>query len=162
MANEILIKEKTTLTFDTTTTPALTLTSLGSAAGRVSAIKDLGAATYPRRYVWRLKTKFASAPAEGRVIEVYIAYSNDASGTIQDGAVGTANAALSSVNQRFMCQLVGHAYCRNVTTALYTSGVFEIRGRYISVVVYNDTDQALSGTAGDHKIELMPIAEEVQ
>jgi hypothetical protein len=165
MANEILVKEKTVITYDSTTTPALTLTSLSSGAGRVGAIKDLGAAIYPRRYVWRLKTQFDSAPIEGRTVEVYLAYSNTAASgvtTIQDGFVGFTDMALPSANQRYHCQLIGHAYCRNITGPQHSSGIFEIRSRYFSPVIYNDTDQAMSATASTHQLTFTPLAEELQ
>jgi hypothetical protein len=105
-----------------------------------------------------MKTKFGSSPTEGRTVELYVAYGSG----IQDGGVGGTDAALGSANSRYQCQLIGHLYCRNVTTTQQSSGVFEMRDRYFTPVVYNDTDQAFSGTAGDHQIIFKPLAEELQ
>lgn len=159
MANEILSKLGTALSFTSATTPALTLTSLAAGAGQVGAQKDYGAAVFPRRWRWRLKTKFASAPTEGTLLEVYLATSD---GTIVDGAAGTSDAALANALDRHQMQFIGVMYARAVTGAQYASGIFELLSRYFSPVVFNAADQALSGTAGDHELILEPYAEEVQ
>lgn len=159
MANEILSKKGTALSFTSATTPALTLTSLAAGAGRVGAQKDYGADVFPRWWRWRLKTEFAVAPTEGKVIEIYLATSN---GTVIDGAAGTTDAALANALDRHQMQFIGVMYCRATTNTQYASGVFELLTRYFSPVVFNGGDQALSATAGDHELILEPYADEVQ
>lgn len=159
MANEILSKKKTALSFTNATTPALTLASLGAGAGRVGATKDLGADIFPRWWRWRLKTEFAVAPTEGKVIEIYLATSD---GTIRDGGAGATDAALANVLDRHQMQFIGVMYCRSTTSTQYASGIFEMLTRHFSPVVFNGGDQALSSTAGDHELILEPYADEVQ
>lgn len=158
MANEILLKPKTVLSWTTLTSPALTLTSLAVGAGRCGGQQDLGS-TRPRKMRWRLKTMFASAPTEGRMLEIYLATSE---GTNVDAGLGTSDAALSAAAQRFQCQFIGFAYCRAITGSQVMSGECEVTARYVSPVIYNGADQALHGTAGNHEFILEPFADEIQ
>lgn len=158
MANEILLKPNTAISLTSVSTPAFTLTSLATVSGRISAQVDFGS-TFERVWRWRLKTKFAVAPVEGALLEIYLATSDN---TIRDGGLGSADAALSPVAARFQCQLIGAMYCQATTDAQYSSGNFLMSSRYASVIVYNATTQALSATAGDHEFILVPYADEVQ
>lgn len=159
MANEVKVKPGTSTSWKNSGGDAvLTLTSLASAAGRIGAQHDFGA-TFGRKARWRLKTKFAVAPTEGQLIEVYLATSNN---TLRDGVVGSADAALSAAAQRFQCQFLGTVYCRNTTNSQEASGVFEMVSRYVSPVIYNAAGQAFSGTASDHEFVIEQYVDEVQ
>ena len=51
----------------------------------------------------------------------------------------------------------------NATAEVFpASGVSEIDTRYVSVVWWNDSGQALSGTAGDHETILTAVPDEAQ
>ena len=162
MANKVYNNPETPITFKASGgTVVFTPTSLATVAGRVSARHDLGAAARSEWYEWRAKTKFATAPVLGEIIEIYLATSD---GTIEDGNVGTADAALATGDKRKNLHLIGIIIVdkADVTEPMHASGLCRIDARYISAAWWNATADALSATAGDHEFILTPVPPEVQ
>lgn len=160
MASEILIKYGTTVTWKTTGgTKVITLTSMANNVGRVGEPNDFGA-TRAYRYRWRLKTKFGTGPAQGAVIRLAVAASDD--NTTRDGNLGSSDAVASDVDVFAQCQFIGFFICDNVTTAQESSGEFVCAARYMSPVILNVAGQTLSGTAGDHEFSITPVVDEAQ
>lgn len=162
MANKIYANPETAIAFassggDVVFTP----TSVANGAGRISAQWDRGAGSKPVRYKWRAKTKAAAALTAGAILGIYLSTSN---GTVQDGNLGTVDAALSDINKLNNLQSVGGIVADSTVNGelQYASGIIEIYDRYVSVVWWNALGQALSGTAGDHTFTLTPIPDEIQ
>lgn len=162
MANKIYLHSETSITFKSSGgTAAFTPTSVADAAGRLSARHDLGSAARARRYEWRARTKLAAAATVGRAIEIYLCTSD---GTIADGNQGTSDAAFSAADKRRNLKFLGVIEIdkNDANEVFHASGLCEIDARYLSVVWWNDSGQALSGTAGDHEFILTPVPDEVQ
>ena len=106
MPNKIYVAPETTLTFRNTgsTGANITLTSLGAGAGRQSAQVDLGSASRARLYGWRFWMKFATAPAVGETIRLYLKTSD---GTHLDNDDGTTDAAVSAEDKLRNLKYIG-------------------------------------------------------
>ena len=162
MPNKVYVAPESAVVFAPSGgTVTFTPTSLANSAGRVSAQWDRGAGSKPILYRWRAKTKAAAALAIGTRLEIYIATSD---GSIVDGNVGTADAALSSADKRTNLQQIGVIGSDSTSNGetQQASGLVEIRDRYVSVVWYNALGQALTGTDGDHSFSLTPVPDEIQ
>lgn len=134
---------------------ALTLTGLASGSARQGQSLDLGA-TFAREYGYRLKTAFGSSPTGGTLLRLFLGFSADNSNW--PGGLSGSDAAYSDAddlrNLAELAPLVADAD----TAAQCVVGRFCPAGRYAAPVVYNDaTGQALSGTAGDHVLEIWPL-----
>jgi len=130
---------------------------------RVGARVDLGAASIPRLYHWRFKCDgFDTSPVVGETIGIYLAGSD---GTIEDGEVGTADAAGTTVSLPNLMR-IGTAKVQTTTAGdnLQVSSIepIEISARYVSPVIHNDTADALLSTADDHQFILTPVPPEIQ
>jgi hypothetical protein len=166
VANKIYVAPETAITFLASGgTVAFTPTSLADQAGRVSARHDRGAGSRAGWYEWRAWCKAAATPTVGRAVVVSLATSD---GTIVDGNLGTADAAVSSGsalalnklrNLRRLGSMVADGDAGNL---LYNSGTVFVPSRYISVYWFDDLGQALTGTVVDHGFSLTPIPDEVQ
>lgn len=163
MANKVYVAPETAITFKSSGGSAtITCTSVATGAGRISAQYDRGAGSKPGRYKWRAKIVTASAATAGRVVELYLSTSD---GTIQDGELGTSDAAVSDADYRRNLQFIGVVAADDSAGAgnIYLgSGVCEIFDRYISLVVWNDSGQSLSSTATDCEFSLTPVPDEIQ
>lgn len=167
MANKVYRALEAALSWKTTGgTAVLTLTSLANNAGRIGVQVDRGAASSASRYIWRLVTKLGAtvtSVALGNTISVYLA-TGDASALV-DGAQGTADAALSSLEKRRNLQFLGVVEVDKTPASgdqWIGSGVVEIANRFISPVIVNEVGNTLSATAGDHEFTLTPIPDEIQ
>ena len=167
MASNVLIYTGTVKSFKASGGDvAWTLTSLGNGAGRISAILDLGAAPRAFEYEWRLLTKFASTPAVGSPVRLYVVTSADASGVYQDGGgtLGVADAAVAS-NENLLIyggKQQGPTVVQHTSAANLWSGRFICTARYLSFALWNASGQALTGTAGDHELTLTPYFRQSQ
>ena len=160
MANEILQKQLTSVTWKSSGgTRAITLTSLGAAAGRKGANHDFGA-TFGARCMVELLTKFAVAPTAGTTIDIYWSSSRDNSS--YDSATSGTDSAFTDTDLNKQMHYVGSLFSDNTTSAQQQSWLFFLPGRYGYPVVYNATGQALSATAGDHVLTITPLVDEVQ
>jgi hypothetical protein len=161
-ANKIKINPETPITFkESGGTVTFTPKNTATAAGRISARHDLGAAARASLYEWRARTKVQAAPTVGNVLEIYLATSD---GTVADGNQGTSDAAFSAADKRRNLHYVGQVVMdkNDATEVFQASGFLTIVARYVSVVWWNGTGQSLTNVAGDHEFILTPVPDEVQ
>lgn len=160
MANEILQKQGTSVTWEPSGgDETLALTSLADGDGRQGDEHDFGATHAPRVRV-ELETDFAVAPTAGEVMNVY--WSSSIDGTNYDAECGGSDAAFNDENDAVRLHFVGVFVVTNDTDAQRQSWIFFLPARYGLPVVMNAAGQALSSTAGDHKLTVTPLVDEVQ
>lgn len=161
MANFIYENEGTAITFassggDVTWTP----TTLGAAAGRQSAHYDFGVAARARRYVLRVWFKPGGTRVVGERVEIYIKTSD---GTHPDNDDGATDLAVSSIDKLRNLKPVGVIQIdENAAVEMVGTWDIELSARYVALVMWNATANALSTTAGDFGASLTPVADEVQ
>jgi len=134
-----------------------TLTSLATLSGRQSAGHDFGASARAYIFEWRAWVKMATTPVVSETIDWYYK-TNDA--THYDNDDGTGDAALSAADKLKNLHYIGSITIDEAssTPEFSASGVISIYQRYIQIVAYNSTADALSATAGDHGFELTPLS----
>lgn len=164
MANKIYNLDETALLFADTAQvedAALTLSALAAGAGRISARYDRGTAAKTTRYRWRATIQLATAGTIGEAFDIYASTSD---GTSPDGEEGTADAALSSVNKLKNLIYLGSIITDTVSTNtnITASGEIEISERYLSIVVWNGTTDALRTDTSVHHVTLTPVAPQIQ
>lgn len=166
MPNKIYTNPETAKTFRASGGDvAITLTSLGAGAGRQSAQLDLGTTARSNLFSWRFWVKFATQPVVGEAILLFIKTSD---GTHIDNDDGTGDIDVSAEDKLRNLTYIGSLIVDEATASPSTvefsasGGPIEILGRYVQLVVWNGTADALSGTAGDHGFDLQPIPLEVQ
>lgn len=160
MANAILQYQDT----DTTWEPAggdevLTLTNMADGAGRAGDEHDFGA-KFPIAVRVELETKFAVSPTAGEIVEIM--WSSSIDGTNYDGECTGSDAAYSDENDQKRLYLVGVLACTNDTSVQRQSWIFILPARYGLPVVGNQSGQAMTNTAGDHKLTVTPLISEIQ
>lgn len=135
---------------------AMTLTSLAASAGRQSAQWDRGASDLDYLYEWRAYIKFATTPVVGETYDLYLKTSD---GTHLDNDDGTGDIAVSSSDKLKNLQQIGSITVDEAssTPEFSASGRVSIGARYVHLVAWNATADALSSTATDHGIILTPI-----
>ena len=133
-----------------------TLTSLAASAGRQSAQLDLGASAQPFMFRWRAWVKFATTPVVGESIDIYIKTSD---GTHLDNDDGTGDAAVSAEDKLKNLRYVGSIIVDEAssTPEFSASGTVAIYERYVQLVIWNATADALSATAADNGAYLEEI-----
>ena len=164
MANKILAVRETTLKFaDSAQTPTknLTLSALAAGAGRISAKHDFGSAAKSRLYEWRATMQWGTAPVVGESIDIYLSTSD---GTNPDGEEGTADAALSAEdklkNMHYIGSIIADVSTNNID---YTgSGFFNLNSQHASIVVFNNSIDALRTDTSVHAVLITPVPDEVQ
>jgi hypothetical protein len=161
MANDVLVYNGTAKTYKSSAGDAVfTGTSLANAAGRISGVVDYGT---PRagKYRVQVQTKFGTAPTAGNAVEVYLVRSDD--NTNRDAALGSADAAVSDVDLKAQCMFIGNLVADNQNTGQQVAS-FEVEtgARYLSVLLWNASGQALTATATDHIITITPIITQIQ
>lgn len=163
MANKVYYAQETVKSFKSSGGDAvITLTSLANAAGRISAVLDLGAGSKSGEYVWAMRTRVAVAPTVGAAVRVYLATGLD--GTWETGDFTAGDGAVSSEDLMKNLTLVGSVIADEASTTkdFVRNGLLYIRARYIRVAIWNDMGQALSSTATDHEFFLFPVPTEIQ
>lgn len=165
MANKVYAAQETSLTWtDTGGDYALDLGSLAAAAVRAGGEGDLGAFPNSRLYRWKLVIDgFDTAPVVGEAVDLYLAFSEDATQATRDGDLsGTDGASSTVVLPNLM--YIGSAVVQTTTAAdeLVASGEVSISSRYVTPVVHNNTADALLGTSDAHKFILTPVPDEIQ
>ena len=164
MPDKVYINPETSLLFADTAQAedyALTLSALAAGAGRISAQADFGAASHSEWFTWRATFQMATAGVVGETIDIYLSTSN---GTNPDGEEGVADAALGSTDSLRNMHYIGSVVVDTTTinTDISASGVCRIPTRYASVVVHNNTADALKTDTAVHGVVLTPIPPEVQ
>ena len=164
MTNKIYVNPETEIVFaDSAQSPdvVITLSALAAAAGRVSAQHDRGAGAKAALYEWRGRFHMDTTSVVGEEIEMYIA----TSGTLGvDGEEGIGDAALGSSNSLANMHYMGSVVVDTTVadTDLSKSGHVWIPARYINLVVFNNTVDALETNTGVHHVGLTPVPHEVQ
>jgi hypothetical protein len=142
-----------------------TMTSLAAGAGQSSDRYDKNALVSPSGampYLWRwsCSVTLAGSGVLNDVVQVFIAKSD---GTLAQGGIGSTGASVSSnqtKNLTFVGQLVIDAAAAN--PILVASDYADIRERYFSLVLFNATTLAFSGTASQHACYMTPYSVEIQ
>ena len=167
MVNKIYINPESTITWtDTAGDEDLDLGGLAADAGRVGSAADRGTSARASEFHWQLKIDgFNTAPVVGESVDLYLAFTNDAS--VVDGPVGygaSTDSALASTNLLDNLLFLGSAVVRSTTAAdnLVISGYASIDARYIIPVIHNNTADALLSTSDAHTFVLTPVPQEVQ
>lgn len=144
-------------------TKVLTLTSLTNGScreGDKSATLIDGSKGMPELLVCRLESAVGSAATTGRELALFFGESDSATaGTNNPGNLTGADAGLSTptelLMQLFNCGSLVFSNTRgtNVQKAVL---FYWPKSPYIIPVLYNDTGQTLSGTAGNHVLSVTP------
>lgn len=163
MAQKIFREIETSLLFaDSAQTPAenLTLTNLLAGAGRVSARHDF-TVTGSRIFEWRATFQMATAGVIGETIDIYLSTSD---GTNPDGEEGTADAALGSTDKLKNMHYIGSVVIdtTSINVDITSSGRFDLNARHASVVVHNNTADALRTDTSVHGVKITPVPDEIQ
>jgi len=168
MPNKIYVAPETTLTWtDTGGDELLNLSSLAPAGVAMGSFADLGAASRSEWYELEVFIDgFDTAPVVGETVDIYISQSNGTTGF--DGSPSTdpttSAQGTMTVNQLKNCLYVGSLSVYSTTAADNLRGRFIVRlpARYVSLLVHNNTVDALLGTLDAHTLKLTPIPPEVQ
>lgn len=136
------------------------LTGLLADAGQVSAQYDAGA-TAARLWEWRMTIQMATAGVVGESVDLYAAFGD---GTTIDGDVGAVDASLASTNRLKNMTYIGSVIVQDTTTSadVTSSGLFSVNARYITIVVHNNTSDALVSSDGSNIVTLTPVADQIQ
>lgn len=141
---------------------AITLTTLGAAAGRQGAVQDFGAsADVSRLYVWRAFLRFNTAPVLGEVVEIY---GKTGDGTNRDNDDGTGDIVVSAVDKLNNLTRIGSLVVDEAATGvtMSASGLIALSSREFMPVFWNGTADALSSTAADNGFDLVPVPDNIQ
>jgi hypothetical protein len=163
MPNLIYRAVETAITFrDSGGDVVLTLNNLGFGAGRVSARYDRGAGSRAELHEVTGVFQFATAPALGEAIEIYLFQSD---GTYMDGTLGTSDAALSADKRRNGI-LIGAVIADTTSTATDIIARFQnvpISSRYYSIGVWNaSAGDNLNNSANTSRVIVTPMPPEIQ
>ena len=163
MATKFYCARETPIVFRESTGDAvLTFKNLNLGEGRISARFDRGAGSKPLLYKWKASVAWETAPSVGEYAEFVLAESD---GTIVDGTVGTADAAMTAGQ---MSNLPSIGLVKAQTTDTHTlfvkSGYCLISEQYFSVGVWNaSTGYRLENTTGNVcLISFTPVVDESQ
>ena len=183
MANEVLLKTGTAIVLADsadhsptaanslgTRTDQIDLTSLAAGVARQSAKVDFGA-TRARRYSVVLAVEFATAPAAGETLDIYIGYSpSGTAGTGNPAKLTGADAAYSGYSSNLDDSLKQLDYIGSLVATIQATTTVQIAligtispsQRYGMIVVDNSTSDALFTDADEMSILISPIVDEVQ
>lgn len=162
MANKVYVARETPIKWsDSGADLVMTLINLATTVGRVGARKDFGTGSTSEWYEWRITVQFETAPVVGETIGIYLSTSD---GTEEDGQVGTADAALGSINDLANLQYIGSLIVTSTDAAhdMTTSGICRIATRYVSPIIHNNTADNLENTSNTSEFTLTAIPPEIQ
>lgn len=167
-ANKVYIAPETAIVW--TDSGGDELLDLGGAAAGTSTMgsfADLGPSSRSEYYNFELLIDgFDTAPVVGESVDLY--FSQSIATTNFDGNPTTDPTTSAegtiTIDQLKNCMFVGSAvvYSTTVTDELKSTGIVRLTSRYVSVVVHNNTADALESTSETHKVTLIPIPPEVQ
>lgn len=181
MANEILVKELTPIVWADTTdyagdggsrTHQIDLTSVAAGEAREGAKADLTAAR-ASRFAVTLRIEFATQPAAGDVVELYMGPSlSGTPATANPGELSGADADYTGTtddtlaNSLLQLDFVGALICTLDETAAVQQQTFVYSPslRYVCPVVFNNGADAFvgDGLADEMSITMTPLVDEVQ
>lgn len=136
---------------------AWSMEGVANAAGRMSAVIDLGVAPRPYMYRWRCKCAFQATPTAGEKLRLY---KSESDGTYEDGDVGVADAALAAAQLTNMKQFGAVTVDTADTSDQITGGVVEVHERYVSIGGWNASGATLNATDSNFYFSLTPIYDE--
>ncbi len=150
----------------------LTLTSLGTLAGQVSAQWDRGAGAIAEDLVAILRTQWASIPVEGETLDGYLVegweFRDGGTPAVKEGGdLPSTDSAIANLGDI----LAGGRYIGSLivpnTPAVDTEYIslpmpFRTAARYIQFAVWNATVDGLTATAGEHELAVYPSALDIQ
>ena len=162
MPNRILALRETPITFKQSGgTADFNPSGKVNNTGRVSNRWDRGTLATSPRYIWRAKTRCATAPAIGAILKVYLVTSD---GTDADGEINVVGGDLPTADRLRNLTPIGVVVADEASSTRFfiASGVVEILERYVQVVWYNEFGVALSATTTDHLFTLTAAPDEIQ
>jgi hypothetical protein len=132
--------------------------NLPAGSGHNSTLYDLGPGPRTTLFEWRSVAQLSGGSGNpGTSVEQYLACSND--GTLIDGMIPGVDSGLQNPDQRRNLDFMG-ALTEDGNSTLVSSGRVHIFSRYVSVVWWNSTPNAL-GPSGNLVI-LTPMPDELQ
>lgn len=161
MANKVYIaRESTTVFQESSGNVVITLLNMLTTVARVSARFDRGTGSNAGWHEWRMTFQSDTTPVFGQTVDLYASYSD---GTLEDGDVGTGDAAVL-VNVLKNLDYLGSVAVQVQTATVdhRSSGRFFIPTRYYSLIVHNNTEDSLENTANVNTITVTPIPDEIQ
>jgi len=160
MANEAYINSGTSLLIngEAGAAYAFSVEGVATAAGRVSAQIDLGAAPRPAIYHWSCEVQFQATPTQYAGLELYVATAPDGDATQIDGDVGNADAALGDADMRYNLTYLGTVVSENAAASekCVASGVITLYTRYVSIVAYNSSGATVNATDSNFRFDMQP------
>ena len=127
-------------------------------AGRQSAQHDFTDSARAFIYRWRAWCQFTTTPVVGETVDWYYK-SGLTTSTILDNDDGTGDIALSSVDKLKNLHYIGSIVVDEAADVEFVaSGTIAIYERFINIVCYNATADALSATALDMGFSLTPLS----
>jgi hypothetical protein len=164
--NKIYYAPGTVVTFrgsggDITWTPQNTAADYG----RISNVWDRGAGALPARYLWRCTTKWATTPAAGDMLRLYLVTSSaSATASLTDGGLTFGDAQLSDEDPLIMnCIPLGGIVAAAIDQAFCSSGLVTIYERYVALACFNgQSSETLTNTETDHICTFTPVPDDVQ
>lgn len=161
MANEAYIRKGTSklVNGEAGADVAFSMEGVASAAGRVSAQIDWGAAPRPAIYEWSCEAQWQATPTQGGVLELYVAGAPDGDSTQIDGDIGASDAALGDVDMRRNLRYIGCVVSENAAASevCVASGTFEFTQRYMSIVGYNGGGATTNATDSAFRFNIAPV-----
>lgn len=146
-----------------------TLTSLADNAGRISSLYTLGAENVARRasFAMWIKTEWQSTPDLYGSLDIFLSELPDFDITASwaPGDEGITDAAIGDVDSIGNMRYIGAAISENAAggeTIISRPFTFTTVARAFSIVAINRGGAALSSTASDHEIRLVPYTWEAQ
>lgn len=153
----------TPVEWSTTGGKLITLTSLANNAAREGAKSDSlidGTKGMPELLDVRFEGAVASAVTTGNEEELYFGESDSATaGTNNPGGLTGADAAYANPDEKkgMLNFVMGLPFSNTFGTAVHSKrGVYFPTQPHVIPVVVNKTGGALSGTAGNHKVVIIP------
>ena len=162
MVNKVYQHDETAVTWqDTSGTEAMTLNNLATVSGRQGALHDFGTAARAAKFAWRAFCQFATTPAVGERVDIYLKTSD---GTKPDNDDGTGDAAVSAEDKLKNLSQIGSIIVDEGATGvvMVDSGVVSIGARYAAPVFWNASADNLVATNNLNGFILTPIPPEVQ
>ncbi len=140
---------------------AFEVQSLASDAGRQSAQHDFGVAARSPLFKWRAFVQFATTPVIGEAVRIYVKTSE---GTHPDNDDGTTEGAVSAEDKLNNLTQIGEIVVDQASAniEMVASGLLEERARFIQVVFWNGTVDALTSDVDENGFNLTPVPDEVQ
>src|SRR5512145_1777367 len=165
MPNKVYTVVEELITFsDSGGSAVITLQNLATVTGRLSARYDRGTGAKPSRArIWG-KFQLETAGAVGEQIEVYVVNWSSHATPLGEGALGTADAALTA-DQRLNLGVPALIVIVDKTTTaadIIGSAIIEVAGRYVSVGVWNATTDNLENTANASQVSIEWLPDEIQ